>query len=71
MLLVDIAPILDFLYRFFLIGVTAAMVAVISLGYADAVTASALWGINQESGCFVVMGLGLVLVAVIVSYWIF
>ena len=70
-MLVDVAPILDFLSRFLLIGLTAVLVAAISLGYADAVTSSAFWGLYQESGCFVVIGLGLVLVAVVVSYWIF
>ncbi len=70
-MLVDIAPILDFISRFLLIGVTAALVTIISLWYADAVTTSSFWGIRQDSGCFVAIGLGLVLVAVLVSYWVF
>ncbi len=71
MLLVDLAPILDFLARFFLIVIPAALVATIVLWYVDAVTVSAFWGLHQESGCFVAMGLGLVLVAVVISYWVF
>lgn len=71
MLLIDLAPLLNFLARLLLIGIPAALVAIISLWYTDAVITSSFWGIHQGSGFFVAMGLGLVLVAVMISYWLF
>ena len=70
-IIVDLAPFLDFLVRLLLIGVTAGLVAFIAVRYFDLVLLSSFYGLYEGAGCYIAICLGLVLVAVLVSYWVF
>ncbi len=70
-MIVDLAPSFNFLLRFLLIGGTAGLVAFIAVRYVDLVILSSFYGSYEGAGCYIAICLGLVLVAVLVSYWIF
>ena len=70
-MIVDLTPSLNFLLRFLLIGVTAGLVAFVAVRYLDMALVGALWGVQEEAGCYILVCLGLVLVAAVVSYWVF
>ncbi len=70
-MIVDLAPSFDFILRFLLLGVTAGLVAFITTRYIDAALVGSLWGVREPVGCYLVICIGLVTGAVLVSYWVF
>ena len=71
MMIVDLAPYLDFTLRFLLIFVTVFLCLMIGVVYSNVAIASTIWGNREPVGCWLGLCVIIVLVAVGASYLVF